>query len=344
MAGPDRDVLIRRILATSRVGPEVADLAAVAREVGEGMGTSGCGLAIADGETGPEAPRWYAWSADPAGSRQPELRTHDVWYAGEQVGWLGLPAGVGRSAAHGQLLTEILVVLGPVLDSARLAIALRRELTATLARAEAIASARRRTVARMDEQRRVLERNLHDGAQHHLVNLRLMVGLLEHQLATGDDEAVAAQLWLLGEQITDTEAVLYDTASGILPLSLVTGGLCAALRTEVGHQDNVTLQLPPGLQRRYPQVVETAVFYACLEAVTNARKHAAGAAIVVTLRDTYRGLWFRVRDDGPGFDLAALPAGSGLDRLSDRINAVGGTVTLRSTPGAGTVLEGTVAI
>jgi signal transduction histidine kinase len=195
----------------------------------------------------------------------------------------------------------------------------------------------------MDSQRRILERNLHDGAQHHLVNLRLMVGLLEHQLAIGDDQAVIAQLGTLAEQIAQAEAVLYETASGILPVSLVNGGLCAALTAEIGAKDGVTLQVPAS-PSRYPQAIETAIFYACLEAVTNARKHAPGAAITVTLAETDRGLRFSVRDDGPGFDPLDVPSGSGLGRLSERVGAVGGTVGVSSAPGRGTVLEGVVPL
>jgi signal transduction histidine kinase len=338
-------VVIRRILAASPVGPELPDLAAVARAIGEGLGVRACRLAVAaDVAQNPESARWSGWSADPDGATATGLRVHDVRFAGELAGWLALPTPMIGPGLRRRLLRDILVVLGPVLDAVRLGMALGRELDAALAQADAIASARRRTVARMDEQRRLLERNLHDGAQLHLVNLRLMVGLLEHQLVADDDEAVAARLGTLAEQIAQTEAVLYDTASGILPVSLVTGGLYAALVAEIGREAGVTLELPDEPHRRYPRVVETAIFYACLEAVTNARKHAPGAAVTVTLRDTYRGLWFSVRDDGPGFEAGALPAGSGLGRLSDRVGAVGGTVTVFSAPGAGTVLEGTVPI
>lgn len=342
----NRDDVIARILAASRVGPELPDLFAVARAVGDGLGVPACRLAVAENASQRvHAALWSAWSAEPDDAALAGVaRVHEVHYAGQLVGWLALSTPITGPGERRRLLKDVLVVLGPVLDAVRLGIALGRELDAALAQAEAIASARRRTVARMDEQRRILERNLHDGAQHHLVNLRLMVGLLEHQLAVGDDEAVAAQLGTLAEQIAQAEAVLYDTASGILPVSLVTGGLCAALAAEIGAVEGVELRLPDEPHRRYPQAVETAVFYACLEAVTNARKHAAGAAITVTLLDTYRGVWFSVSDDGPGFDPAVLPPGSGLGRLSERIGAVGGTVTAYAAPGMGTVLEGTVPI
>ena len=335
-----RELVVRRILAASRVGPELPDLGAVARAIAEGLDTYACQLSVADGSAEPSA--WAGWSATPDQPPVAGLRVHEVRFGGELVGWVALPAVVLKPGPRRQLVTDILLVLGPVLDAVRLGLALGRELQAALTQVEAIAAARQRTVARMDEQRRTLERNLHDGAQHHLVNLRLMVGLLEHQLAIGDERAVIAQLGTLAEQIAQAEAVLYETASGILPVSLVTGGLCEALVAEIGTQDGVTLDLPPEPRRRYPQAVETAIFYACLEAVTNARKYAPGAAITVTLQDTDRGPRFTVRDDGPGFDPVAVPAGSGLGRLSERVSAVGGTVTISSAPGRGTVLEGLV--
>ena len=337
-----RTVVVQRILAASRVGPEVPDLAAVARAIGEGLDVGSCRVAVADRGAQPSA--WASWSAEPDGAPAAGLRVREVRFGGELVGWVALPAAVLRPGPRRQLATDILLVLGPVLDAVRLGLALGRELHAALTQVGAIASARQRTVARMDSQRRILERNLHDGAQLHLVNLRLMVGLLEHQLAVADEKAVIAQLGTLAEQIAQAQAVLYETASGILPVSLVTGGLCAALATEIGAEEGVTLQLPADPTRRYPQAIETAVFYACLEAVTNARKHAPAAAITVTLDDTDRGLRFSVRDDGPGFNPLDLPSGSGLGRLSERIGAVGGTVGVSSAPGRGTVLEGVVPV
>ncbi|QOC92253.1 sensor histidine kinase [Micromonospora craniellae] len=356
----DRDAVIRRIVAASQVvaGPSAApDLTAVAREIGDGAGLRDCRIAPAArgparqdvGDPFRDAIRWSGWSAETAGAGDwlppPGMRIHEVRFAGELVGWwafsapLIMPVGPRR-----RILKDILVVLGPILDAAGLAATLRRELDAVLGYVEETASARRRTVARMDEQRRVLERNLHDGAQHHLVNLRLTVGLIEHQMAVGNVEAVARQLGTLAEQIAQAEGVLYDAASGILPVSLLSGGLCHALESEIGGQEGITLRLPEGPARRYPRVVETAVFYACLEAVTNARKHAPGAGVTVTLSDTYQGLRFSVRDDGPGFDPATRPPDSGLGRLSDRVGAVGGAVTVYSTPGMGTEVEGVVPI
>jgi signal transduction histidine kinase len=96
------------------------------------------------------------------------------------------------------------------------------------------------------------------------------------------------------------------------------------------------------LVRRYPAPVETAVYFVCMEAVNNAHKHAPGGTIDVRLHDTYRGLRFIVRDDGPGF--SELPEGYGLHHLRSRMAAVGGTVRVESAPGAGTTIEGSVAL
>ncbi|MFY1632194.1 sensor histidine kinase [Solwaraspora sp. WMMB335] len=369
MADDHRELVIGRIIGAGRVGREAPDLAAVAREVGRGLRVRRCRIALVGSPGGvdgtgagnpgagnlgagdgsasvaepAEAIEWHDWAAESRAAAPGPLRLHEVLFAGTPVGWLAL-SGPVLFGARRRLLRDVLTVLGPVLDAARLAVALRRELDAAVAHAEEIASSRRRTVAQMDDRRRALERNLHDGAQHHLVNLRLTLGLLEHEVAAGDAVAVVGRIDALAEQVGAAEAVLRDTAAGILPVGLVTGGLRQALQAEVGRYDGVTLSLPDGPPRRYPAAVETAVFYACLEAVTNARKHAPGAETAVVLRDTYRGLWFAVSDRGPGFDPAGLPAGSRLGHISDRVAAAGGTVTVRSAPGAGTVLEGIVPI
>jgi signal transduction histidine kinase len=139
--------------------------------------------------------------------------------------------------------------------------------------------------------------------------------------------------------LDDAEDLVVRTASGILPLPLVAEGLGAALAVELTGHDDVVLDLGAGL-RRYPPVAESAVYFICMEAVNNAHKHAPGACITVTLRDTGPTLEFAVRDTGPGF--AELPPDAGLHNLSLRAAAVGGTAGVRSVPGEGTTVSGAV--
>jgi signal transduction histidine kinase len=201
----------------------------------------------------------------------------------------------------------------------------------------ALADARLRAAADLDTERRALERDLHDGAQHHLVALGMTVGLLENVLETGGDP----QPWLdrLGGQLDTAERSLASTAAGVLPVTLVRSGLVAALTAEL---DTERLDADELGGRRFPSVVESAVWFTCLEAVNNARKHAAGSAVTVSLSSTARGLAFSVADEGPGFVVTA--SASGLDHMRARVEAVGGLVEIRSAPGDGTTVSGFVPI
>lgn len=159
----------------------------------------------------------------------------------------------------------------------------------------------------------------------------MALALVEH---TGD--ATPATLDDLLNRLDTAERVLLDTAAGILPPAL-DDGLAAALVADLGVHDDVTLDLAD-LRRRYPLSVESAVYFACLEAVNNAHKYAAGAGITVTVREDPSGLEFWVVDDGPGF--AGPVSGSGLRNLATRIQAVRGNVEVRSMPGRGTTVTG----
>ncbi len=292
--------------------------AGLAEVVGTAAGATGCALTVA-GER-------HLWGADTG----PWLE-HAITYQGEDIGVLAIaPTGP---------VDELAVAVAAPLAMIRLAAetdALRREGDAA---ARELIDDRWRAAAEMEAERRGLERDLHDGAQHHLVALRMSLGLLEHAVATGG--GVRERVTDLLARVDNAERVLVDTAGGVLPIALVAGGLAAALTEELASHPEVLLDVT-GLRRRYPAVVESAVYFVCLEAVNNSRKHAPGARVTVTVRDSYRGLEFTATDDGPGFDVAA--AGSGLHNLSARASAVGGTVEIRSAPGQGTRISGFVPL
>ena len=292
----------------------------LAEVVGTAAGATGCALTVAGechqwGEGGP----WFE---------------HPVVYDGEQQGVLSITP----ESAAGQL-PAVAALLGAPVTLARLEIEtdrLRREGdTAT----RELIDDRWRAAAEMEQERRGLERDLHDGAQHHLVALRMSLALVEHAIATGGGTQEKVDKLL--ERLEAAERVLLDTAAGVLPVELVTNGLAAALTAELASHADVTLDIAE-LRRRYPAVVESAVYFTCLEAVNNAHKHAQGARITVSVRDSYRGLEFSVTDTGPGFDVAA--ATSGLRNLTVRAGDVGGTVAVDSTPGRGTEVSGFVPL
>lgn len=203
----------------------------------------------------------------------------------------------------------------------------------------------------MDHERRGMERNLHDGAQHHLVSLRMTLGLVEHELTCGHLEEARAGLERLTAQIDDTQTVVAETASGVSAAPLREHGLLAVLEAELsGAHPPVTVISPQVLAgRRYPAAAEDAVYFCCLEAVNNARKHAPGTAVEVRIAESDATLHFTVRDEGPGFTPQRdtgedRPQGRGLRNVNARIAAVGGRITIRSATGAGTTIEGSVPV
>lgn len=189
-----------------------------------------------------------------------------------------------------------------------------------------------RASADMEHERRRLERDLHDGAQHHLVALRMALALADHRRDQPDAEARIAAL---GAQLDAAEELLISTARGVLPKSLATTGLRGALRALEATDVVVRADIP-----RLMPAVESALYYLALEAVSNTHKHAPGATIVVEARlDAERAL-VEVRDDGPGFVVGDDVGG--LSYLADRIEAIDGTLEVRSAPGEGTTVTASV--
>jgi signal transduction histidine kinase len=212
------------------------------------------------------------------------------------------------------------------------------ELVATaVANAEAHAelmASRARIVATADETRRRIERDLHDGAQQHLVSLALRL--------QGAAASIPPQLDEVHQEITDVGAELDEVLSdlrelsrGIHPANLAEGGLGPALRN-LARRSPVPVQLQLGMEGRLPERVEVAAYYVVAEALTNVARHANASLVQVEL-DTDDGLVrLDIRDDGVG---GADPSrGSGLIGLRDRVEATGGTLGVESHPGQGTSL------
>ncbi|WP_329791571.1 ATP-binding protein [Lentzea sp. DG1S-22] len=233
-------------------------------------------------------------------------------------------------------LPDVVDVLAPLLAM----VALEDELGASRRAGDAaelgLRDGRLRAAAEMDRERRGAERDLHDGAQHHLVALVMAVGLLEHAIANGDEAGAAAVLSRMDSRLDDAELRVLRTAEGFLPAVLVADGLAAALTAELSHHETVSLDVH--LPHRVPAPVESTVYFVCMEAVNNAHKHAPGASISVSLIDNGDGLRFEVRDDGPGF--AEAGADAGLHHLGTRMAEIGGTVEIVSAPGSGTAVIG----
>ncbi|HEX2410629.1 MAG TPA: histidine kinase [Solirubrobacteraceae bacterium] len=191
-----------------------------------------------------------------------------------------------------------------------------------------------------DDERRRIERDLHDGAQQRLVHLRIRLELAAEKLNGNADAELFSGL------ATDVDEALDEVRSlarGIYPSPLADRGVVEALRSAALLAPVPTTVLATGT-RRYPREIESAVYFCCLEALQNAGKHAGGAAVVLELADEGERLRFDVRDDGAGFDPGRAHAGVGMTSMRDRLAAVGGELAIVSSPGRGTRVIGTILL
>ena len=200
---------------------------------------------------------------------------------------------------------------------------------------------RQRIVAAQDQERRRLERNLHDGAQQQLVALAIKLRLLESLIPKDPDAAVR----MTNEVGTDAGGALEnlrDLARGIYPPLLADRGLTAALEAQA-RKVPVPVTVEGNGVGRYAQEVEAAVYFSCLEALQNIVKYADASSATIRL-SADGGLAFEIRDDGHGFDTSVASLGTGLQGIVDRVAAIGGTLDVRSAPGQGTTITGRIPV
>ena len=213
------------------------------------------------------------------------------------------------------------------------------ELVATaIANAESrgeLAASRVRIVNAADRTRRGIERNLHDGAQQHLVALSLALRTAQAAVPPELRELDGA-LSDISDGLADVQHELLEIARGIHPAILARGGLGPALKM-LARRSPFVVELDVRADRRLPEPVEVATYYVVSEALTNAAKYANASVVHVTVEVTEHELRASVADDGVGG--ADATRGSGLVGLKDRVEALGGTITVDSHVGAGTSLR-----
>jgi signal transduction histidine kinase len=197
-------------------------------------------------------------------------------------------------------------------------------------RAAEVEASRGRLVTAADEERRRLERDLHDGAQQHLVALAVLIQLARNAEQGKYQPLLTEASGLLENAIAEIRRL----AHGIYPPSLVSGGLPQALSAVAAHAP-IPIQLDLKDLGRYPASIEAALYFFCSEALQNAIKHGGpGAAVTITAQADGQTLTLTISDTGRGFEPATT--GTGLTNMTDRVSAIGGKLTIDTAPGQGT--------
>jgi signal transduction histidine kinase len=317
--------------ATEDVLPRMAQV------LGEGTGAEAARVWLLDGNELRPAAAWPADAppvvpvrADAERRESTGESVTEVRDRGELLGALSvrMPASDPMSPSKDKLVRDLAAQAGMVLRNVRLV--------------EDLRTSRQRLVAAQDEERRRLERNIHDGAQQQLVALAVKARLAG-QFAERDP-AKAAELLTQIEAETQTALEdLRDLARGIYPPLLADQGLVAAIQAQ-SRKSQLGVQVDADGLGRFPADVEATVYFCTLEALQNIAKYAAAERTVIRLARANGSLSFEVEDDGRGFDPGAVASGSGLQGMADRLAAVGGSLEIRSAPGQGTTVAGHVPV
>ena len=342
---------------TARVSARYASeeiLPRMAQVLAEGTGAARAdvwlrvGDHIAPTASWPPGDRSAASSIGLTGEGLPDIpgvtRVAPVRHQGELLGALSISKRPGEplTPVEDNLLKDLAAQAGLVLRNVRLTADLRARLDEIAHQAQELRLSRQRIVASQDEERRRLERNIHDGAQQHLVALTVKLRLAATQ-ANRDPERARATVRSLDAETDEALRTLRDLARGIYPPILRELGLIAALEANVARMD-LSVEITGTAVGRYSSETEAAVYFTCLEALQNAAKHAEATSVRLTLEPRDGSLSFSVTDDGKGFDPAAAKNGSGLQNMVDRIEAVGGKLSMSAGLGRGTTVTGWVPI
>jgi signal transduction histidine kinase len=279
------------------------------------------------------------------GGRVGDARVVPAAHAGDLLGLLVLERArdaAAFSVDDDRALADLGRRVGVVLHNRQLDSALRGTLTELRRSNDELLASRARLVAAADAERRRLERDLHDGAQQHLLALALE---LRRARAMVDADPAGAGA-LLDELALGTRAAiaeLRDLAHGIYPPLLLESGLGAALRGAAARAP-IPVSVDAQLDARYSPEVEAAVYFSCLEALQNVVKHAPGSPAAVRLWRDGSTLRLEVSDEGKGFDVGAVVPGLGLQSIQDRLGAVGGSVEWRNGDARGARMVATVGV
>jgi signal transduction histidine kinase len=313
-------------LADAPVADEV--LPRTARALTEGLGVPAARVrAYAE-------PPAVAWSPGPPEGAEPELVVVPVRHLGVAVGDVAVCPSADRPLSTGdrRLLADLAAQAGPALQGVILAGRLAARLAELTEQSARLRASRQRIVTAEARGRRRIERDIHDGVQQHMVALAVSL----------DAGAPADARGHLDQCLQD----LRDLARGIYPPVLASRGLIPALkaRARAAPGDVRVTAAESVAGRRFPENAELAAYFACLEALQNAAKHAPGVPVTVDVTVDGEWLCFTVADRGPGFEPRDVADGTGLIGIEDRLGAVGGSVLIDSAPGAGTTVHGRLPV
>lgn len=279
------------------------------------------------------AARWPL-EADPIDPAQPHVHVDDVVQKGQLLGSLLRDEGDAGalSPVESRLVQALIAQAGVALRTLALTADLRDHIDRSTTRAVELQASRQRIVAAADSARHRLERDVHDGAQQHLVALAVNLSLAASVTARNVRRA-AELIRDLQPAATTALATLEELSLGIYPRLLAISGLAIALEKAVATSP-IPVSIHDETQSPMPPQIEAAAYFICLEAVQNAVKHAQASGISVHLAHADERLEILVEDDGSGFDPGAGSAGSGLGSMRDRIESLGGLLAVTSRAGA----------
>jgi signal transduction histidine kinase len=319
----------RRVADTPSVGEVLPQMAQAAAR---GVGASAARVRVFLPGSQPRSEVWPVGAIFDGSST-----TLEVGYQGEEVGELTVakPPGEPLTSAENKLLHDLTSQAGLALHNVRLTEELAIRLNELAAQSEQLRVSRQRLVTARDAQRRGLERDIHEGPERQLREIR-------HRLVQlGSNGATAApELDALGEKTNATLEGLRDLARGIFPPLLAEKGLATALEAHIRKVGaNAVVEAPAGFaERRFDDDIEACVYFCCLQTIQNVLRHAGNAACTVRLAAGKDLLSFEVEDRGPGFDPTTTEHGMGLQIVKDRVDALEGTLAIASVPGRGTTV------
>jgi signal transduction histidine kinase len=326
-----------RVSGTVSIEDVLPEMAEVASR-GVGARAARVRVALPGGEE-----RTRIWPEDGPSADDDYDRSLDVVYQGDVIGSVevAMPANEPLRPDAERLLEDLAAQAGLALHNVRLTEELAIRAAELAVQAEGLRVSRERLVTARDAQRRGLERDIREGPERQLREIR---DELDEVAIDGPD--TSSRLDALTARANDTLEGLRDLARGIFPPLLADKGVVAALEAhirkvganaEIRASDAFTAQ-------RFDADVEACLYFCCLQAIQNVIRHAGNPACVVELEADHGEITFSLSDPGPGFDPATTPRGMGMDIMQDRIDALEGTLVVTSAPGAGTTIAGTVPI